>query len=292
MSSPEPAAAVRTRSLAGRALLNIAALALLLAPACRQGTAAEPKAGTSEAEIADLVEAYTPLDRTVTSDVQDAKFVRQLKLLDRCSQGGVEVGRAALEALRREHVPSQDVERALLTVAARAATADTTPLLEKLVTEYGSALMLRTEAALLLAEVAPERALLILEPMIEKQRQTMTMPPAEFLVKAWVTACEKTGRSPVPELCNVATNLFQEDSARVRAVAELARFPDVRGEAALRTILVESTGNGYLRRKAAQSLHELLPAETACAILRQVASKEADLNFLKFLADALDKWCP
>lgn len=276
-----------------RALSNVAALALaLLAPACDDGQAAAPKPPGPEAEIAALVEAYTPLDRTVTSDVEDAKFVTQIQTLERCAQGGVEVGRVALARLRAPHERNVGIEKALLTVAARAATDDTLPLLEKLVQEYGSALELRTEAVLLLAEVAPERALQILEPLIGKSKQNMTLPPFEFLVVAWANACAKTGRSPVPELASVATNLFMEDSARVRAVAELGKHKDPRAEAALRTILVESTGNGYLRRKAVQSLHAILPAETACVLFQTVASKEADLNFLKFLADALDKWCP
>lgn len=246
----------------------------------------------ADARIADLIEAYTPLDRTVTSDVKDAKFERQLKALDECSKGGTAVGHAALAALQRPHEKAVDVERALLTVGARAATAEALPLLENLVTQYGTALDLRTEAALLLAEVAPERALVVLEPMVTKQRQQQTMPPAEFLVKAWVIACEKTGTSPVNVLCDVATNLFQEEAARVRSVKELGRHKDPRAEAALRTILVESTGDGYLRRMAAQSLHAVLPAETACTLLHEVASKEADMNFLRFLVDALDEWCP
>ncbi|MBL8858238.1 MAG: hypothetical protein JNL28_07040 [Planctomycetes bacterium] len=258
---------------------------------CGEPVAKVHEAGTPEGMVAELVEAYTPLDRTVTSDVEDAKFVRQLKVLDQCSQGGEEVGRVALERLRQPHERIVGVERALLMVAARAATKDTQPLLEKLVLEYGSALELRTEAALLLAEVAPERALEILEPMITKTKQTMTMPPAEFLVRAWVIACERTGRSPVPALADVATNLYQEGAARVRAVKELGRHKDPRSEAALRTILVESTGDGYLRRMAAQSLHAILPAEMACALFNEVASKEADMNFLRFLANALDLWC-
>jgi hypothetical protein len=95
----------------------------------------------------------------------------------------------------------------------------------------------------------------------------------------------------VPELCDVATNMFQDGATRVLAVKELGKRRDPRGEAALRTILVESTGDGYLRRKAVQSLHAILPAETACILFREVASKEADMNFLRFLADALGDWC-
>src|SRR5262249_36580216 len=108
---------------------------------------------------------------------------------------------------------------------------------------------------------------------------------------AWITACSKTGRSPVNELCAVATNFGQEEYARVLAVRELGEHQDPRGEKALRAILLESTGDGYLRRVATQSLHKGLPAETACQLFKEVASKEADLNFARFLGDVLEKWC-
>ncbi len=285
------------RSLTERALSNVAAptfLALIVmlgGAACDRPQPQAGAPGTAEAAIAELVEVFTPLDRTVTSDVEDEKFRRGLEVLEKCSNGGVAVGRAALAVLREQKQRNVPVERALLTVAARAATAETAPLLENMVKEYGVALELRTEALLQLSEVAPERALAVLEPIITKQKQLSTMPPQEFLVRAWVTACERTGRSPVPELCDVATNMFQEGAARVRSVKELAKHKDPRAEAALRTILVESTGDGYLRRMTVQSLHTLLPAETACVLFREVASKEADLNMLKFLADVLEKWC-
>ncbi len=292
-----PQATLRTRAtkrpLARRALSNaLAPLLLALAGwGCDRTPTGASAPASARAAIQELVEVFTPLDRTVTSDVEDAKFVKGLKVLERCSKGGVDVGRAALDVLREKHERSVPVERALLTVAARAATADATPLLEKLVTEYGGALDLRTEAVFLLAEVAPERALVVLEPFVTKQKQSSTMPDNEFIVRGWIMACRQTGRSPVPELCDVATNIFQPTYPRVEAVRELANYRDPRAEAALRTILVESTGDGYLRRITVQSLHTLLPAETACTLFRDVASKEADMNMLKFLADAIEKWC-
>lgn len=266
-----------------------------LPSACQRGDASQPQAKSGadqpQARIGELVEVFSPLDRTVTSDISDARFIRGQKLLEELSHAGPAVGHAALMALQEKKEKPVDVERALLTVAARADTAETEPLLESLLTQYGATLNLRTEATLLLAEVAPQRAIALLEPIVTLQKQNQTMPDESFLLHAWVTACEKTGRSPVKELCDVATNLFQEGYARVYAVEELGKRHDPRGEAALRTILVESTGDGYLRRKATQSLHAILPAETACEIFRSVAAKEADMNFLRFLADAIQRWC-
>lgn len=270
--------------------LVLGSLLALFAAACREEAPVPPPA-SPEARIAELVDALTPIAETVTSDIQDEHFHRGVQLTAELAAAEPEVGRAALRALqsRREKVVA--AERGLLTVAAKSATEDALPLLENLVSQYGPSLDLRTEAALLLGEVAPERALPILEPMVLRKVRNQTTPPVEFLVVAWVTACDKTGRSPVPELCDVATNLFQEGSARVRAVKELGKRPDPRGEKALRAILVESTGDGYLRRMAAQALRDTLPRETACAIFREVGDKEADLNMLRFLADMVDKLC-
>ncbi len=270
--------------------LVLGSMLVLLAGACRDSNGAPP-VPSPEARVAELIEALTPIPETVTSDISDAHFHRGMQLMAELSAADPEVGRAALRALQARKDKVIQVERGLLTVAAKSATADALPLLENLVSQYGPSLDLRTEAALLLGEVAPERALPILEPMVLRKTRNQTTPPVEFLVVAWVTACDKTGRSPVPELCDVATNLFQEGSARVRAVKELGKHPDPRGEKALRAILVESTGDGYLRRMAAQALLATLPREAACAVLREVGDKEADLNMLRFLADMVDKNC-
>ncbi|MBL8862664.1 MAG: hypothetical protein JNK02_11710 [Planctomycetes bacterium] len=269
---------------------------LLLAVGLAAATGCSDRAATAGARsaderVAELTQALTPLPGHLTSDILDAHFHRGNELVAELSRAEPEVGRASLRALAGQQHKVVAVERGLLTVAAHSAPADTVPLLENLVQNYGPSLDLRTEAALLLAEVAPERALPILEPLVLRQVRNQTTPPAEFLVVAWVTACDKTGRSPVPELCDVATNLFQEGSARVRAVKELGKRPDPRGERALRAILVESTGDGYLRRMAAQAIRDSLPTETACEIFRQVGDKEADLNMLRFLAEMVDRLC-
>ena len=296
--SPPQARCGRSSSRAGRAILHTLVLAgFLTALGCNRGESKDAAAagvGTARERVTRLVELFTPLPKTVTSDKTDAQFIAGQSLLAELSAAGPEVGREALARLREvpDGVRPQGVERALLTVAARAAPADSGVLLENLVTQYGSDISLRTEALLLLAEVHPARAKEILEPMVRDPRAPATLPPQEFRVRGWVTACEKTNTDPVPVLVDVAANMFQEESARVRAVAELGRHPGNRlAEQALSTILVESTGDGYLRRKAAQSLIAILPRETVCSLLTQVVDKEADLNMLVFLRDALDKHC-
>ncbi len=127
--------------------------------------------------------------------------------------------------------------------------------------------------------------------MVKRAHPTQTQPPAEFILSSFVTACDKTGRSPVPELADAATNLFMDETARIRAVKELGHRPEPLAIQALQAILVESTGDGYIRRMAAQGLRDSLPKENACALFQGISEHEADLNFLQFLKDMLDKNC-
>jgi hypothetical protein len=254
-----------------------------------------PSSDSIHAQLAELVETMTPLQKTVTSDITDKRFLRGRELLGRLREAGRPAGLEAM-AILRETRPDDgprpiDVERALLDVAAHAAPEDARPLLEALVSQYGPTLEVRTEATLLLAETSPARAVEILEPLVKKSHPTQTLPPAEFILRAFVTACDKTGRSPVPELADVATNLYADETARIRAVKELGHRPEPLAIQALQAILVESTGDGYIRRMAAQGLRDGLPRENACELFQRIADHEADLNFLQFLRDMLDKNC-
>jgi hypothetical protein len=294
-------------------IASLGVLVLLSAAGCRRGEAGNSapsahsdRSGGSQAtsatplraeaaQIAELVELMTPLEKVVTSDISDQRFLRGQELLGKLRAGPREVGLEALSMLREtpqgERSRPVDVERALLDVAAHAAPADALPLLEALLVQYGAALDLRTEAALLIAKTSPGRAIELLEPMVAKAHPGRTLPPAEFIQRSWVIACDHTGRSPVPELADAATNLFMDETARIQAVKELGHRPEPLALQALQTILIESTGNGYLRRMAAQGLRESLPKENACEVFERVASREADLNFAQFLADLLEKHC-
>lgn len=285
-------------SRAKRALWHVALLGLLWLPlACDRtgGSGSGAADATPHARVARLVELFTPLAKTVTSDKSDKQFREGQELLAELSKAGPEVGREALARLREAPGPTprpQAVERALLTVAARSAPEDSKALIENLVTQYGTDLALRTEATLLFAEVYPARAKEVLEPFVRRARQSQTLPPQEFIVRAYVTTCEKTGTDPVPALADAAASLFMEEAARVRAVKELGRHPGNRlAEQTLSALLIESTGDGYLRRMAVQALFAILPREAACTLITRVADKEADTNMLVFLRDALDKNC-
>lgn len=284
----------RSGPLAGAVLLAV----LAGLPGCTPEASPSPGASTAQAERAAkldrLVELFTPLQETVTSNITDQRFIDGQALLTELSGPDPELGQLALARLRQTSGPKlpKDVERALITVAARADRDGTRTLLENLVTQYGAELSLRTEAVLLFAEVHPDRAVEVLEPYVRKGRQESTLPPAEFLVRSWIIACDKLGKDPVPVLADVATNLYMDSSARVMAVKALGQHPENRlSQQAISAILIESTGDGYLRRMAVQSLLKLVPRESACEILAQVADREGDTNMLFFLKDVLDKNC-
>lgn len=277
----------------------IVLLALVLG-ACgptSQAQPADPATVAARAQVEELVKALTPLDPDLTSDILDRHFHEGQERLAKAKAGSRAVGLAALQRLREgapkneEGVPYQGVEIGLLQAASYAAPEDARPLLEALVTQHGQSLYLRTEALLCLADTSPHRALELLEPMITKARPSMTMPPAEFLVGAWVTACGHTGRSPVRELADIATNLYYDETARIKATKLLANYREPLSSQTLMAILIESTGDGYLRRMAAQGLVRLLSPEDACKILQTVREREADMNMQRFLDDMLEKNC-
>lgn len=251
----------------------------------------------TQAQLDELVEALTPLPADLTSKVLDRHLHRGQELLAAAKAGPRELGVAALQRLREgapkgdDGLPIQEVERGLLQVAAYSAPDDARPLLENLVLQYGPTLHIRTEALICLADTSPARALEILEPMVTMARPNQTMPPAEFIVRAWVTACTRTGRSPVKELADVATNLFYDQTGRTAAVKLLGNYKDPLAIQALTAILVESTGDGYIRRMAVQALLEVLSPEDACSVILKVTDREADQNMLLFLRDVLEKRC-
>jgi len=242
-----------------------------------------------------LIELSTDLDPNLTSDHHDRHLHARRAYVEELRRAPKAIGLAALETFKDVEEQSESapilVRVNLLDIAAHCATEETVPLLEALVVEYGHRIDIRTEATLLLGTVAPERAVAILTPLLERTKSTSTLPADEFLLQAYVRGCEGSGTDPVPILADVATNIFKQDAARHLAVRELGKHKTLYSQQALRSILVESTGNAYLRRKAAQSIREVYSREEACEIFELVATMEADNNFLAFLADIIQDNC-
>ena len=246
----------------------------------------------AETEIKELIRLLTPLDPILTSDHHDRHLKAQRAQQTKLEGEGQEIGRAALAAFRTNRDGTASVRRGLLQVAARSAPKDAAPLLEKLVIEYGHPLDERAEAALLFGEADPARALEVLEPMCRRTKRDETLPHDEFLIRGWVKACKHLEISPVSVLVDNATNITKDSTSRHYAVKQLGQHVDPLGRQALEIVLIESTGNGYIRRMAAQSLRKTIPAEEACALFKEVADLESENNFLRFLIDIIAETCP
>ena len=283
------------RTSRSQTLLAVA-LPLFLAVACNHDediTELNAPASTeAEAEITELIRLLTPLDPTLTSDYHDRHLKAQWAHQEKLEAGDAEIGRAALAAFRANRDETATVRRGLLQVAARTAPEDTAPLLEKLVVEYGHPLDERAEAALLFGEADPERAMEVLEPMCRRKKRNETLPHDEFLIRGWVKACEERDISPVPVLVDNATNITKDSTSRHYSVKQLGNHIDPLGRQALEVVLIESTGNGYIRRMAAQSLRKTVSAEEACALFKEVADHESENNFLRFMLDVIAETCP
>lgn len=245
-------------------------------------------------EIVEFVRGMQPLKESLTSDHHDRHFILNQRAARRLSQStDEEVGWAALHAFTNYPGEHTNVRRELLTIGARVSPKEAAPLLETLAFTYGHRLSDRAEAVLLLGEAAPETLLLGARPYLERQgKPFQTAPPDEFYLRGWLTACERTGRDPVPMLAQCAMNLALEQYTRHLAVQELAKHTDdplARG--ALEAALVESTGNAYIRRMAAQSIVAGYSREEACTILERVAMREADINMARFLDVTIQENC-
>lgn len=298
-------AALRTpdRARPHTSSVRLAAAGLLLAalgglPSCDgdaahgSGNDGAPAVGTDSERLNRLVAAMTPLRADLTSDHHDRHLHEGRALLEELKAGDADLGHAALKAYETGGYEVDAVRRGLLTVAAYCAPEDTQQKLEDLILVYGTGVIAdRAVAVDLLAETSPQRAIEIYEPLMKKKKQRSTMPDDEFFVSAYIIACRNTGHDPVPALADVATNIMKQPVARYFAVDELANHPGKTSFNVLRTILVESTGDAYLRRKAAQAIRKSVPNETACEIFREILQKEAEQNFAIFMLDMIEDNC-
>lgn len=291
-------------------LTALLGLPLLLACAPDESSAAPPGQAEAGAEssdpaaasieiarkVRDLVSALTPPPPTSNSAVQSAYIERRRETLKELKQGSEALGHAVRRELEDNPDHILDVRRGLLEVAAYTVPAEMESVLAELVTEYGEDLGLRTKACELLGETHPERAVAVLEPLIREPRPGVTLPPAEIMVQTYAEAAQDSGYDAIDPLTEIATNLFLDQAARLFAVRAVADYEGARAREAIRVVVIESSGNGYLRRMAAQELvnHAKIDATTKaqlCDILTDIADKETDANFLDFMLKMLDKHC-
>jgi len=252
---------------------------------------ASPASAEVEREILDLVVAVTPLAATAAPGQRNAWFGRRSDTLDRLRASSREHGLEALRVYAGKHDAVEQVRMGLLDVAAHAAPEETLPVLVQLVTEYGDDMAVRTKAAEVLPAASPEVTLEILEPILRHQRAGRTYPSEEILLRAWNQAMQELERERVELLCLVATDLSRDMDVRHLSIKLLGEIESAQGRQALEQLLVESSGNHMLRRYAAQSLRDSVPADQICPVLTRVRDNESDPSFQIFLDDMVQRLC-
>ena len=245
-------------------------------------------------EILDLLRAMQPLKESLTSDHHDRQYILNRRRVERLErEDRLDVGWAALHAFTNYPERNAVLKNRLLRIGARVSPDEARNLLVELTFNYGYPIEDRTSALEFLPEVDPAAVFEGAPAILEREgRRTQTAPEDEFFVAAWLKACEVSGSDPVPMMASVATNFALDPAARYSAVEALQAHADVPlARATLEQVLVESTGDGYIRRKAAQSILGGYSREEACTILTQVRSREADVNFARFLDDMVQTNC-
>ncbi|NOT29358.1 MAG: hypothetical protein HOP15_02785 [Planctomycetes bacterium] len=242
-------------------------------------------------EIRELITALTPPPATAIPVLKSEFFSNKKAALERLRLASPAHGLEALRVYREERPTLPEVQSGLLDIAAHTNPPATEELLVKLTTTFGEDLYVRKQAAKLLGKSAPIRAIDVIEPILRGKFDDRTYPPEESLLEAWLTAHETLELDPVPLLALVATDIKRPMDVRHAATKALGRHPSPLSRQALETILVESSGNGYIRRLALQALSASLPREEFCALALKVQDREADTEFVMVLEDHLVKSC-
>lgn len=300
--SPRPLPSLRRRATPSPlGTLGVFALAALCACAPSESEAADPTSpapvhaaddGELEQAFLDLVKRLTPPPPTASSQLRQEYFERRREVLGDLSALPVELGLRISRDLAEQRQRNEVLRADLLEVAARLDPQGLEADLVELVGSYrgarlGEELRLRAKGAEVLAKVSPKEAFDLLEPWILDPTGYGTGPGQEILLAAWLDAATRLEVDPSATLAAVATDLRAENPARHLAVMSLGERPSDLGRNTLRQVMLESTGNAYLRRKAAQAIRDSYANADAIALFEEVADLEADANFLLFLRDVI-----
>jgi hypothetical protein len=291
-------AQITTTPISMHRILLITALLALLFTNCGGSPEVKATGQDTDRQIRDLISALTPASPTANSAVQSDWIDRYREVMDRLSEAGPEVGQAALDKFHESDDAILDVRRGLLRVAAHNLPAETVGLLETLFEEFGEHLGIRMAALELLVQTSPTDAIRLLEPILAARRPGKTYPDPERLVTCYAEAAlaSELGEQAALTLAGYASNLFFDQTGRKVAVQKLVDYPSPHSRETLRIVLVESTGNAYLRRIAANTLVKMAKTDAAtkdalCGILNDVMNKEADVNFQLYLVNMITEHC-
>jgi len=272
----------------------LAVLLLGLLAACGKSAAGGDEEAC-KAQIEALRAAYVPIALHETGDKINAWNAARRELQEQLERGSPALGEMALRSFQAETAAPEEWRMGLLSVAAHCNPQASAALLEKLSLVYDGAtpLSVRTEAMRLLCATSPAVAAELFEPIVLEQRPNVTYPPREQMLRHWILAARAVARPIDASLASIAVDIAQPAEARYVAVDELGKESQSNlGRKALETVLVESSSDGLLRRKAAQAMRSAMPRAEMCALLERVAQRESDPEFLNFLADLLIKNCP
>ena len=261
-------------------------------PASQQAVVHAANADEVERAFLDLIAQLTPPPATASSQLRQEYFERRREVLGDVSGLPVELGLHIAADLAEQRQRNEVLRADLLEVAARLDPQGLEADLVELIASYrgarlGEELRLRAKGAEVLARVQPQAAFDLLEPWILDPTGYGTGPGQEILLAAWIDAASRLEVDPSATLAAVATDLRAENPARHLAVAALGERPSELGRNTLRQVMLESTGNGYLRRKAAQAIRDSFPPADAIELFDEVANLEANANFLLFLRDVI-----
>ena len=278
------------------------AIALLALFSCGESTANEPapepsvtvaERAAAREQLVALTELYGIVDPLLLSDKKDALMAERESLRKKLRSAGLAT---ALEAEAMFHEwPARDefARSVLLEVAAHGRPAALSDSLIDIVRLYDPelGLFVRTEAARILAETSPEAAVQLFRELLSSPPNA-TLPPAEVLLRRFGEATAAIGQPDAPLLADIVTDFQRAPDLRYAAITLLGGIDDPRSRQALEVVLVESGSDGYVRRKAAQALANLLPPDELCPILLRVADRETSEAFLLFLANQIELLCP
>ena len=111
------------------------------------------------------------------------------------------------------------------------------------------------------------------------------------MLQSLLSAHALLGQDPAPLLADLATSLGHSQEVRHLAAQSLGEHPSPRGRQALESLMVESSGNNYLRVRACQSLLSVAPREEFCAKVAEVLDREVDAGFVRFLISTQEANC-
>ena len=278
---------------------SISVTLLLLTASCSEEAQADAGSGqkslppgiTASTAVRDLITAVTPPASDVGLSERSDWHRRRKETLERMRIAGQEVGEEAWQIYSEDTDAVVDVRCGLLDVAAHNVPETTRAHLIEQIQTFGDDLMVRRQSAELLAELFPEDAVEILEPILRRRLRKATYPPEDKMLEALLAAKKTLGQDSSDLLAYVATDLTQFNNARHLAIRTLSGTKSEKGRGALRQLLVESGTNSYLRRLAAQSLVKTIPTEELCPLLEEVFDREADQNFQLFLLSLIEAHC-